>query len=93
LTSKTEEDEFNTAWMSYTKQSSIDQIHDNWYWLAYQLEPGARHLLGRTWGLDSPHLRRVLKRFCGRRAAAARLSLAHMPAASCAAPCYGLPVL
>jgi hypothetical protein len=52
FTSKTEEDEFNAAWMNFTKQSSIDQVHDNWYWLAYQLEPGAVGLAhrGLVWG-------------------------------------------
>jgi hypothetical protein len=38
--SKVEEDEFNQAWMSYTRQTNVGEVAGNWYWLAYQLEPG-----------------------------------------------------
>jgi hypothetical protein len=38
--SKVEEDEFNPAWIRYTKQTTVGEVAGNWYWLAYQLEPG-----------------------------------------------------
>jgi hypothetical protein len=45
FTSKTEEDEFNPAWIRYTKQNTVGEIANNWYWLAYQLEPGGEGVL------------------------------------------------